>query len=491
MPFIFLLLFALICLGSPWPAPRAGLTEQGCLILVGTMMLASWLLAGLIAKALAWHLQRQTEPRSTLLRRYVRWRRYHFIGLLAIYLASLYVFGWGHVLTGFWMQWAPLVFAPGENDNLPGFQVGLLVPLFVGLMLAWERFYLVEKTAYENAHVDDRFITKGAYLLMQIRHHFFLVMPPVLLLLVQQVLFAIFRFGPDSDVPAIIALGMMGTAFLFMPILLRLFLGLKPLPAGPLRDRLESAAKRLKFGYSDILLWETRGTVANAMVTGLTPWIRYIILTDRLIEDLTPDEIEGVFGHEVGHIKHYHLIFYLAFFMTSFIMLGLIWEGIRAGITQETVRVVVTAIPDVGEQVWTEIGTDIWETLRGLKGFGKLFLLAGYTLLVFGYLSRRCERQADLYGAHAVSTEVFVNALEKVAYINGIPRNRGGNWLLSWQHPTIAQRIDFLHEMSAHPDRVPRFHRSISLAQLACVSLLALMLWWFQLPRVWTLLAEF
>src|SRR3982750_819891 len=123
MPFIFLLLFALICLGAPWPEPRAGLTEQGCLILVGTMVLASWLFAGLIAKALAWHLHRQSEPRSTLIRRYTRWGAYHFIGFLAIYLTSLYVFGWGFVLSDLWSQWAPLIFSRGEHDNLPGLQV--------------------------------------------------------------------------------------------------------------------------------------------------------------------------------------------------------------------------------------------------------------------------------------------------------------------------------------------------------------------------------
>lgn len=493
MPFIFLLLFALICLGSPWPEPRAGLTEQGCLILVGTMMLTSWLVAGLIAKALAWHLHRQTEPRLMIIRRYTRWRRYHFIALLAIYLASLYLFGWGFVLSALWGEWAPLIFSLGESDNLPGLQVGLMVPFFVGLLLSWERFYLVEKTAYENAHAADRFISKGSYLLMQVRHHFFLVMPPIVLLSFQQILFGLFPALADdqSYLPALIALGMMGFAFLFMPVLLRVFLGLKRLPAGPLRDRLEKAATRLGFGYSDVLLWHTRGMIANAMVTGLTPWIRYVILTDRLIEELTPDEIEAVFGHEVGHIKHYHLFFYLAFFMTSFIMLGLVWEGVRAVITEETVQVAVTAIPDVGEDMWTTTGNEIWETLRALKSFGKLFLIAGYTLLVFGYLSRRCERQADLYGAQTVSTDVFVNALEKVAYINGIPRDRAGNWLLSWQHPTIAKRVDFLHEMQEHPERVPRFHLSISLIQLTCVYLLAFMLWWFQLPRVWTLLAEF
>ena len=47
--------------------------------------------------------------------------------------------------------------------------------------------------------------------------------------------------------------------------------------------------------FSDILVWDTRGTVANAMVTGPLPLLRYVVLTDRLIEEIpdrhTDDEV--------------------------------------------------------------------------------------------------------------------------------------------------------------------------------------------------------
>jgi Zn-dependent protease with chaperone function len=284
------------------------------------------------------------------------------------------------------------------------------------------------------------------------------VLPPILLLLFQQVLFSLVKFEePLGEEAALIATLVIVTAFLLsMPLLLRLFLGLKPLPLGPLRERLDGAARRLHFRYSNVLVWNTRHLFANAMVTGFIPWLRYIILTDRLVEELTPDEVEAVFGHEIGHIKHHHLLFYLTFFLASFLLLGLFWETIKE------------ALP-----------IEIRDTLRAMSGFGKLGLLAGYTLLVFGYLSRRCERQADLFGSNTVSTDVFISALEKVAAINGIPRDRPGNWLLSWQHPTIAQRIDFLERMRDHPAQIQRFHLSIRIMQLASLCLLAFLVWWF------------
>ncbi len=57
--------------------------------------------------------------------------------------------------------------------------------------------------------------------------------------------------------------------------------------------------------------------MVNAMVVGLFPILRYVVVTDRLSAELTPEEIEAVFGHEVGHVKHRHMTYYLFFMMVS------------------------------------------------------------------------------------------------------------------------------------------------------------------------------
>src|SRR5206468_11439789 len=107
-----------------------------------------------------------------------------------------------------------------------------------------------------------------------------------------------------------------------------------------------------------------------------------------------------------------------------------------------------------------------------------------------GFLSRRCERQADIYGCRAVSCarsdcldhepglipspggkslcptgiRTFIHALEKVARINGISRSRPG-WLQSWQHSTIASRVEFLQRVLADPSVEPRFQRTVFLVK--------------------------
>jgi STE24 endopeptidase len=109
---------------------------------------------------------------------------------------------------------------------------------------------------------------------------------------------------------------------------------------------------------------------------------------------------------------------------------------------------------------------------NNLESFSVVTLVVGYIFLVFGFLSRRCERQADVFGCRAVSCgdahceghseatvlvnrgkalcptgiRTFVRALEKVAHINGISRDRPG-FLQSWQHSTIARRVAFLRSV--------------------------------------------
>ena len=94
------------------------------------------------------------------------------------------------------------------------------------------------------------------------------------------------------------------------------------MPPGRLRDRLEASARRLGVRYHNLYIWHTRGNLATAMVAGLVPRFRQIVFTDLLLATLTEDEVEAVFGHEVGHVKHGHLLYYTAFLLLSFLTLA-------------------------------------------------------------------------------------------------------------------------------------------------------------------------
>ena len=141
-----------------------------------------------------------------------------------------------------------------------------------------------------------------------------------------------------------------------------------------------ATSRRLRFGCTDLLIWPTRGGIVNAMVVGLFPVLRYVVVTDRLSVELTPEEIEAVFGHEVGHVKHRHMTYYLFFMMVSL-----------AVVTQLVSRIV-----------------DNYQDLKQNEHLAVLpliFLVGSYIFLVFGFVSRRwvANAQADIYGCRTVS----------------------------------------------------------------------------------------
>jgi STE24 endopeptidase len=255
-----------------------------------------------------------------------------------------------------------------------------------------------------------------------------------------------------------------------MPWILRLVLGWKPLPPGLLRQRLQASARRLRFRCSNILVWNTRRGMANAMVIGILPWIRYVVFTDRLLDDFTPDEIEAVFGHEVGHIRHHHIPYYFGILTASVLVLG--W------LITDVVVSYIGPLPFALDSHSSEC----------VSAFSLVAVLLAYIFVVFGFLSRRCERQADVFGCRAVSCacpdcgghenevlfaphgqglcptgiKTFIRALEKVAAVNGISRDRPG-FLQSWQHGSIGRRIEFLQQMLLDPGVERRFQRRVFL----------------------------
>jgi Zn-dependent protease with chaperone function len=472
MSFLFLLVLTLACLPDNWQSLTWGpLAANGTLstALTWTAMLTMVAVAVRMAQRTRSDLRLRPAAAEAILDRYRRWRHYHLLLLIGVYAVSLTLFGWA---------WTMQSIGPADPSGLaqmvPGAEVLLLAPFFAALVTSWACFYDADRAFHDSGAVGSPFWTRGAYIGFHIRQNLGLVAAPVGLLILQKALKRLFAAYQNEWTFLFGVVGLLVCAFIGLPWVLRFVLRLRPLPEGDLRRRLLKAGQRHRFACSNIMEWNTHGAVANAMVVGIVPWIRYVILTDRLIADLTPDELEAVFGHEMGHIKHRHMIYYLGFLLISLAVVAGLYElgskylplqGSSALISED-----VAAIPLVG-------------------------LVGAYIFVVFGFLSRRCERQADLYGCRTVSCagaecgghdagtecfaggkgicptgiQTFINALEKVARLNGISRSRPG-WLHSWQHWTIARRVDFLESVRSQPLEERRFQRRVGLVKVAVLA---------------------
>ncbi len=478
MPLLLLLFLMLVCLPDDYPPPMGligqhpGRAAAVSLLAMLGVVLAAALISYRVQRQLYGHLAR----REVVLRRYNSWRLYHTILLGGTYALTLAVAGWG---------WAVQVVCRVPRlgtDALivcPGAEMLVLAPFLLGLVLSWLCLYDAERAIHDTSASADPaapFWGRWTYLGFHVRHTLGLVMIPVVLMVAEKAFRRQFpTLDKDHPVPMYLAGGVLLAAiFVGLPFILRLVLGLRSLPDGPLRRRLLAAGQRLHFRCSDILLWNTRGVIANAMVVGVVPLLRYVLLTDRLLDELTPEEIEAVFGHEVGHVKHHHMVFYLGFLLASLWVVSILLGQAASSL---------------------DIDLDTPSYLAALPFVG---LLGAYIFVVFGFLSRRCERQADVYGCRAVSCaradcgghgaelipvadgkglcptgiRTFIEALEKVARLNGISRDRPG-WLQSWQHSTIARRVEFLQRVLVDPAVEARFQRTVGLVKWSLLLVLA------------------
>ena len=91
---------------------------------------------------------------------------------------------------------------------------------------------------------------------------------------------------------------------LYPKLIMPLFNKLTPLPEGELRTRLMALADRTGFKASTIEVMDgsKRSGHSNAFFTGFGRF-RRIVLFDTLIAQLTPEELEAVLAHEVGHYR--------------------------------------------------------------------------------------------------------------------------------------------------------------------------------------------
>jgi STE24 endopeptidase len=486
MPFLLMVFLVLVCLPEPeaWPTPLWTDSPQLCIAATWLTILLGSLHAFWLARRTRAGLEKDPSQREHLLARYERGRFHQQIALFVLYALVLLGLGWGWTVTQLWH---------GRAAPLPGAELLILSPFVVGQLLAWTAYYDAERAAHRAAlrllsaepqtgawlelertrrGSPASFGSRAAYVLFQLRQKLALVFLPVFLLLVQKELQRLFPEEWQNWQKAVnfLGIGFVLIIFATMPWIVRLVLGLKPLADGPMRRRLETAARRLRFRCSNILVWNTRNGMANAMVIGILPWVRYVVFTDRLLEDFTPDEIEAVFGHEVGHIRHHHMLYYFSFLTASVIVLGWMINDL----------VVFYKGPD---PFGVSNHSADWVSVVSLVA-----VLLAYIFVVFGFLSRRCERQADVFGCRAVSClspdcrghedndylaergqglcptgiNTFIRALEKVAAVNGISRDRPG-FLQSWQHASIGRRIEFLQRVLLDPGVERRFQRRVFL----------------------------
>ena len=209
-------------------------------------------------------------------------------------------------------------------------------------------------------------------------------------------------------------------------VLFPIFYKFEPLEDEDLRRRLVVLSEHAGTHVRGVYRWKLseKSKKANAALTGLGT-TRRIILADTLLDNYTPEEIEAVLAHELGHHVHRHIL--KSIFVQAAITLLGFWAA-----------------------NWTLHYAVDHHMFEEMSDFADLPLLALVSVVLSFLLmpalnaySRFNERQADRYAFESIaSVEPFISSMNKLAEQNLAERtpSKWVEWFFQ-SHPSISRRL--------------------------------------------------
>ncbi|HLG64017.1 MAG TPA: M48 family metallopeptidase [Ktedonosporobacter sp.] len=218
---------------------------------------------------------------------------------------------------------------------------------------------------------------------------------------------------------------------LFFP----LFYKFTPLPEGELKQRLMELAARARTSVRGVYVMRMsdKTTSANAALMGLGN-TRRIVIGDTMIDRYTPDEIEVVLAHELGHHLHSD-----------------IWKLI---ISQSVLTFGGLYIAHLALQ-WVVDTQHVYRSLTDPATLPFLFVLVAFYGLIITPLgnmySRRLEYQADEYALQSTrKVEAFQSAMARLANQNlTVVEPSPIIEFLFHSHPSVSKRIKHADDFAA------------------------------------------
>lgn len=219
-----------------------------------------------------------------------------------------------------------------------------------------------------------------------------------------------------------------------------LFNRFSPLDDISLRQRIEALLARCGFRSSGLFVMDgsRRSAHGNAYFTGFGAAKR-IVFFDTLLAKLTPQEIEAVLAHELGHYRHHH-----------------VWQ--RLGVLGLASLAFLALLGYLITQPWFFEGLGM--SSRGTAVALVLFMLVvpvfvfPLSPLMSGW-SRKHEFQADAYAAHQTRSEDLISALVKLYRDNAATLTPDPLYsTFHDSHPPAAARIAHLQTVSAGAPRL-------------------------------------
>jgi STE24 endopeptidase len=225
-----------------------------------------------------------------------------------------------------------------------------------------------------------------------------------------------------------------GLVFLTPYVLVPLFFKMQPLADSATVERIHALVNRAGTPVKDVcsLDFSRRTAEANAAVIGLGR-SRRVVIADTLLSEFTPDEVDAVVAHELGHHVHRDV---------QRLLLGnavLIWVGLFVAGRFDSVALPVLSLP----------------SLAYVPGYPTVFFVVELFFLLVSPLlnwwSRRLESRADRFALQLTDDPAaFAAAMRRIGCQNLVELcpPRWSEVLLA-THPALLRRIQLAQSWSS------------------------------------------
>jgi Zn-dependent protease with chaperone function len=345
----------------------------------------------------------------------------------------------------------------GSAASSPVDLIALYLPLVLALMLGWGAQCLVECSLNGSA-LSTRDQLRQCRRYVSIRSAVYLVpavVPLAAVIAAQSMGRWISTLSGRGDLELWVSAGLIVLFIGWLPLVLSACWRARPLPPGKLRGFLDNTLRQRGVRFRDIRIWPTSNQMTNAMVVGMFPKWRILVLTDRLLRLLTLNQLAMVIAHEAGHVRGRHLPLRLYFVLLPLLFAGAFRWAFGG-----------TLFPDPQTGWLSGFESSAWSWLV------VLILYATYAFLVIGWSSQWMELQADLFACLAPSgrpagvrvelAKEFQDALLVLAEDAGEDAARRG-----WLHPSVFDRVHSVRFAAADPRHIDTFHRRFAWEKLA------------------------
>ena len=183
---------------------------------------------------------------------------------------------------------------------------------------------------------------------------------------------------------------------------------------------------------------------STAGVIGLIRGFRYLLISTKLLKELSNAELRAVIAHEAEHIRRHHLFYYLI------AVTGLLGFFALAGNIN-----------------FLLLFTEIFQVPALIIGILAILSVLLFVRFGIGFLSQNFERQADCHSFERFGINPISTALLKVSWLNGINPERD-----NWHHYGVKQRIDYLSKCLKKPEMTKKHHRRVTRIKIGCAFML-------------------